>query len=213
MKKRSLPIRIGSDWQAFLNPGFKKDSQTAGEMDLFQIFIIAAAHQALGKQAFDLGTGDRKLLGQELISSDFQVMRILDMDDPAVFGRILPGDREGSLFLGYGVGDRILLHNSPVFLKYFLVNASFQGKAAVVFLEFLIQIPGQFLRADALKNSQIVGGPALFALVDQPDIHTFSIGVDAEIPGTLKQGFCAAFRTVSDGFIGGGREYGPGLLF
>lgn len=191
----------------------QKDSQTAGEMNLFQILITAAAQQALCKQAFDLGTGDRKLLGQKFISSDFQVMRILDMDHPAVFGRILPGDRGKCLFFGDGVRDRILPHNSPVFLKYFLVSADFQGKAAVVFLEFLIQIPGQFLRADALKNSQIVGGSALFALVDQPDIHTFSIGVDAEIPGTLKQGFCAAFRTVSDDFIGGGREYGPGLLF
>ena len=53
-------------------------------MNLFQILIIAAAQQALCKQAFDLGTGDRKLLGQKFISSDFQVMRILDMDHPAV---------------------------------------------------------------------------------------------------------------------------------
>ena len=53
----------------------QKDSQTAGEMNLFQILIIAAAQQALCKQAFDLGTGDRKLLGQKFISSDFQVMR------------------------------------------------------------------------------------------------------------------------------------------
>ena len=45
-------------------------------MNLFQILIIAAAQQALCKQAFDLGTGDRKLLGQKFISSDFQVMRI-----------------------------------------------------------------------------------------------------------------------------------------
>ena len=67
-------------------------------------------------------------------------------------------------------------------------------------------------RADTFKNCQIIGGPALFTLIDQPDINTFSIGIDAEIPGTLKERFCAAFWTVSDDFIRRDRCNGPCLL-
>lgn len=53
----------------------------------------------------------------------------------------------------------------------------------------------------------------LFTLVDQPDIYTFFVGIDAEIPGTLKEGSCAAFWTVSDDLIRRDGGKSPSLPF
>ena len=111
---------------------------------------------------------------------------------PDLIGHMLP------IYLGPVPGEDPFVHAVP------------QSRLPIVFQEAAVLLPGDVLRFHPVVDSQVVGVPAAFAPVNQPDIDPLPVGIDAEALGALIGRFAAAARAVPQDLIAG---YGDDSIF